>query len=117
MECYSERTKNGLLYTAFSRATHPDGFLITPFEGDLLDRIAKSVGMKRMLKELTRLASLAHDARLWIQREHIADMSDFHFNPKLYNTSRKSFTPVRLHHLPRDVVSSAMDINTRPRGD
>ena len=108
------RNKNGLLYTAISRVTNPEGLLLSAFEGELFERIAKSKGMKRMQAEIARLSGLAEETRKWVEYEGIREMFDDYFDERDY-TSRKH-TPLKTFPIHTNSVSAAMDV-TNYTGD
>ena len=113
----SARNKNGQVYTGMSRTTSPGGLLLSAFESDLLDRIAKSAGMKRLRAEIVRLGDVIEDTKQWLQSEGI-DSDDFYhlyYNPRLYR-KRKSSVPARMLPIVRGSVSAAMDV-TNYTGD
>ena len=106
----SRRNKNGLVYTAVSRVTCPDGLLTTAFEGDLLDRIAKSKGMQRVRAEIARLGDFARETAIWVEQEGIYDMFAYYYNKKLYRKKKQVLVPVTGTRITTNTLSNAMDI-------
>ena len=113
----SRRNKHGLLYTAISRVTNPEGLLISAFEEDLLDRIARSAGMQRIRAEVQRLIGVVEETKKWMKLEEIDSDENFNFyyNPRIFKR-RESTTPTQKLNTVRGAVSAAMDI-TNYTGD
>ena len=113
----SRRNKNGLLYTAISRVTNPEGLLISAFEDDLLDRIARSAGMKRARAEVQRLIDVVEETKKWMKLEGIDsdECFNFYYDRRIFKR-RKSTSPTKKLNIMRGSVSAAMDI-TNYTGD
>ena len=103
-----KRNTNGLLYTAISRVTDPEGLLISDFDAALFDRIVKSKRMKRMKEELANLADLTEKTTKWVEEQGIRDMFDFYFDKRHYKT--RTHVPITVFPIHVDSVSAAMDI-------
>ena len=113
----SRRNKNGLLYTAISRVTNPEGLLISAFEEDLLYRIARSAGMQRVRPEVQRLNGIVEETKKWMKLEEIDsdEAFNFYYDPRIF-IRRESSAPRRKLKTVRGAVSAAMDI-TNYTGD
>ena len=102
------RNKHNLVYTAISRSTHPDGLLLSSFEGELFDRISKAKGMKRMLEEIANLNDLAQKTSDWVEREGIRDLFEDYLDESAYKPGRRVPVVARPRHV--DSVTAAMDV-------
>ena len=91
--------------------------LLSAFESDLLDRIAKTAGMKRLRAEIARLDGIIENTKQWMQLQGL-DSDEFfklYYNPRLYRKT-KSSVPVKMLPIVRGSVSAAMDV-TNYTGD
>ena len=83
---------------------------MSSFEGDLLDRIAASKGMRSVQKETKRLADLAAKTTEWVEKEGIHHMFEFYFKESVYDKNRPPIVPTSMPHLRGNRVTAAMDI-------
>ena len=111
VHAHTKRNKKGVFYTGISRTTCPDGLLITVFEGDYLDRIAKSKHMEKVRAEIARLSELAVTTTQWIQHHGINEMFKYYFDRTIYKNPTTTIKPRRHSKKHKNVVSAAMDIH------
>ena len=105
------RNKKGQFYTGVSRTTTPDGSLLSSFEAEFFERIAKSKQVKKVRDEIERIAQCEKETRAWVEHHALRDLFDLYFNAKLYKRGRAVVVPTTTTPRRADPVSAAMDLS------